>query len=309
MSARRTAVALLTLFALTGCGGGTATATTAPTGASAPSPPVVASAVPSSTVASPAAQVTSSATQNARYQAAEALIARKPGTVGIVVRDRVTGSVWRAGDPRALNWTASTIKLAISTAILERQHAGQVTLTAADKNTMRLSLVNSDNDATTALWTTFDGPGMLDRFRTTYGMTTLGVVPGYDTFWRNLRCSTEDLAAMMSYVLDKLDAADRTYLVTTLRGVAPLQHWGVWAAGPSLHPGNKDGWAQKPDDGVTHWVTHSVGFAGDNERYVIAVMYRLPASGTLPDGTHTVSDLVATIFGAKVPAPISIPTS
>jgi hypothetical protein len=194
-------------------------------------------------------------------------------------------------------------------AILERQHAGQVTLTAADKNNMRLSLVNSDNDATTALWTKFNGPGMLDRFRATYGMTTLGVVPGYDTFWRNLHCSAEDLAALMSYVLDKLDPEDRSYLVTTLRGVASLQHWGVWGVGAALHPGNKDGWAQKPDDGVTHWVTHSVGFAGDDERYVIAVTYRLPASGTLADGAHAVSDLVATVFGAKVPAPISIPAS
>ena len=74
-----------------------------------------------------------------------------------------------------------------------------------------------------------------------------------------------------------------------------------------MHPGNKDGWAQKPDGGVTHWVTHSVGFAGDHERYVIAVMYRLTASGTLSQGAHTVSDLIATVFGAKTPAPISIP--
>jgi hypothetical protein len=303
MSAPRTAVALLTVFALAGCGGGTATAVPppAPSSVSSPAP---APAVPSS-VASPS--VAPSAALH--FQAADALIAKKPGTIGIVIRDRVTGTVWRGGDPKALNWTASTIKLAISTTILERQHAGQLTLTAADKNNMRLSLINSDNDATTALWTKFDGPGMLDRFRTTYGMTTLGVEPGFDVFWRNLRCSAEDLAAVMSYVLDKLDATDRAYLVTTLRGVASLQHWGVWGAGPALHPGNKDGWAQKPDNGVTHWVTHSIGFAGDNERYVIAVMYRLPASGTLPDGTHTISDLVATIFGAKVPAPISIPAS
>ena len=37
-------------------------------------------------------------------------------------------------------------------------------------------------------------------------------------------------------VLDKLDPNDRAYLVATLRGVASLQHWGVWGAGPALHP-------------------------------------------------------------------------
>ncbi|GAB1645383.1 serine hydrolase [Krasilnikovia sp. MM14-A1259] len=220
----------------------------------------------------------------------------------------MTGTVWRAGNTTQLNWTASTIKLALSSAILERAHAGQVTLTATDKKYMRLSLVNSDNDATTALWNTFHGADMLTRFRDTYGMSTLGVVPGNTVFWRNLHCSTQDLANLMSYVLDRMDATDRAYLVTTLREVAPFQHWGVWGAGTSMHPGNKNGWAQKPDDGITHWVTHSVGFAGDHERYVVAVTYRLTASGTLPQGAHTVSDLVATVFGATTPAAISFPT-
>ncbi|MCU7724311.1 hypothetical protein ODJ79_11345 [Actinoplanes sp. KI2] len=242
-----------------------------------------------------------------RMAAARALIGAKPGTIGLVVRDRVTGTVWRAGNTTQLNWTASTIKLALSSAILERAHAGQVTLTAADRQNMRRSLVDSDNDATTALWTKFDGAGMLTRFRATYGMSTLGVVPGYTVFWRNLHCSTQDLANLMSYVLDRMDATDRAYLVTTLRGVASFQHWGVWGAGSSMHPGNKDGWAQKPDNGVTHWVTHSVGFAGDHERYVVAVTYRLTASGTLAQGAHTVSDLVATVFGARTPAAISFP--
>jgi hypothetical protein len=236
-------------------------------------------------------------------EAARAYIGKKPGTIGLVVRDRVTGDVWRAGDPTALNWTASTIKLAIATAVLE---SGK-TLTPADKNNLRLALVKSDNDAATALWTTFDGPALLKRFQTTYGMRTLSVEPGYDVFWRNLRCSAEDLAALMSYVLDKLNPAGRAFLVTTLRDVAPLQHWGVWAVGTAQHPGNKDGWAQKPDDGITHWVTHSVGFAGDHERYVVAVTYRLPADGTLPQGAHTISDLVATLFGAMVPAAITTP--
>ena len=242
-----------------------------------------------------------------RHRAAEAFIARKPGKLGIVVRDRVTGSVWRAGATRELNWTASTIKLAIATTLLERQRAGRISLDATDRANIRAALVDSSNDATTALWNKYDGAGMLDGFRQTYGMGTLAVVPGYETFWRNLRCTAEDLQALMSYVLEKLAAADRSYLVTTLRGVASSQHWGVWAAGSALRPGNKDGWAQKPDDGVTHWVTHSVGFAGDGERYVVAVTYRLPASGSLSDGVHAVSDLVATVFGVPVPARVTMP--
>jgi hypothetical protein len=305
---------MLAVFALAGCGGSASAASSSwvasapPAATSAPAEPIPARPSPSASPSRATAQKAApGGTITSRMAAVRALIAKKPGTIGLVVRDRVTGTVWRAGDPAQLNWTASTIKLAISSAILERAHAGQVTLTAADRNTMRLSLVNSDNDATTTLWTKFDGAGMLSRFRTTYGMSTLGVVPGYPVFWRNLRCSAHDLADLMSYVLDRMDPADRAYLVTTLRGVASFQHWGVWGAGASMHPGNKDGWAQKPDNGVTHWVTHSVGFAGDHERYVVAVTYRLTASGTLAQGAHAVSDVVATVFGAKTPAAISFP--
>jgi hypothetical protein len=314
--AGRVVVGTVLLLTLAGCGAGAGAAGSPSASWVAPTSPVTAAASPAGATASPLApqakaspsrSAAPGSTLAARMAAARRFIASKPGTIGLVVRDRVTGAVWRAGDTTQLNWTASTIKLAIASAILEARHARRVTLTADDEKNLHLSLVNSDNDATTALWTTFHGAGMLTRFRTTYGMSTLGVVPGHDVLWRSLHCSAQDLANLMSYVLDKMDAGDRDVLVTALRGVASFQHWGVWGAGTSLNPGNKDGWAQKPDGGVTHWVTHSVGFAGPGERYVVAVMYRLPASGTLRQGAQTTTDLVGTVFGARTPAAITIP--
>jgi hypothetical protein len=225
----------------------------------------------------------------------------------VVFRDRVTGEVWRGGAPGEATWTGSTIKLAIAADLLERHRAGSIALDTGDRTRLTKALVDSDNDAATALWDKYGGEAMLDRFRTRYGMATLSVVPGYAVFWRNLRCTAEDLQALMSYVLDKLAADDRAYLVKTLRGVASNQHWGVWAAGAAMRPGNKDGWAQKPDPEGTHWVTHTVGFAGPDERYAIAVLYRLPPTSTLADGVHAVSDVVATIFGAPVPARVTVP--
>ena len=304
---------LATVGLLAGCGSGQ-TAPPAPQAAASGAPSTDASpAASGSAVLAPASPAPSGSTKGApktldeRKKAAEAFIAGKSGKLGIVVRDRVTGAVWRAGTTRDATWTASTIKLAIATNLLERHRAGSITLDATDRTNMREALVNSSNDAATALWNKYNGPAMLDTFRSTYGMTGLAVVPGYDTFWRNLRCNAEDLQALMSYVLDRINAEDRAYLVSTLRGVASNQHWGVWAAGVSLKPGNKDGWAQKPDDGGTHWVTHSVGFAGDGERYVVAVTYRLTPSGSLNDGVHAVSDLIATYFGAPVPAKVTSP--
>jgi hypothetical protein len=139
-------------------------------------------------------------------------------------------------------------------------------------------------------------------------MSGISVVPGYEPYWRLLRCGADDLAILMSYVLERLHPADRAYLVGALRGVTGSQHWGVWAAGPAHQPGNKDGWAYKPDVNPDHWVTHTVGFAGLGERYVIAVMYDLPRSAGLGDGVHAVSDLVALVFGAAVPARVTVPS-
>ena len=55
-----------------------------------------------------------------------------------------------------------------------------------------------------------------------------------------------------------------------------------------------------------------LGFAGPDERYIVAAMYHVPPSaGTAAAGIHlgghVVSDLVATVFGAPVPAAVSVP--
>ncbi len=242
-----------------------------------------------------------------RFADATTLLARQPGRMAVVLQDRVTRSVWRAGETGSATWTASTIKLAIATNLLERQRSGQIVLDAADLTNLTEMLNSSSNDAATALWDRYDGPGMLDRFRTGYGMSGLSVAPGYGVFWRHLFCTAEDLRNLMAYVLEKLPTGDRTYLVNALRAVAANQHWGVWAAGPAQLPGNKDGWAFKPDNNPDHWVTHTVGFAGPGERYIVVVMDELPGSSSMADGVHAVSDLVALLFGAPTPATVELP--
>jgi hypothetical protein len=112
---------------------------------------------------------------------------------------------------------------------------------------------------------------------------------------------------LMSYVLDRLDPADRALVVDGMRHVGPIQRWGVWAAGAAQQPGTKDGWSIEPDTGGKHWVTNTVGFAGPDARYAVAVMYQLPAGPGIDVGVHLVSDLVATVFGAPTPAPVTVP--
>jgi hypothetical protein len=317
MRTRLCVLAIATLLVLTACGRGRTMIT--PTGDWSPAPEgsPLAAAVPTATAnaGDPAPSRSAAAcsdgwdcAQRVRFDATAEHVRSRAGRMGVVMRDRQTGAVWRTGATADPMWTGSTIKLAIATTLLERHRAGKIRLTAADRQAMADMLKKSSNDATDSLWNRYDGPQMLDRFRTGYGMTSLAVVAGRETYWRNLRGTADDLDHLMTYVLgNRLHADDRAYLVNTLRGVADNQHWGVWAAGPQLRPGNKDGWAVKPDAGGEHWITHTAGFAGPAERYVVVVTYSLPPGRTLEDGVQAVSDAVALLFGGRTPAKVSLP--
>jgi len=249
--------------------------------------------------------------QQARFAAASALLATKAGHVGMVVRDRVTGAVWRGGEAGRPLWTASTIKLALAVDLLEKHRNQELTLDATARKQIADMLAFSSNPAATALWNRYKLAQDLQIFRDRFGMTGLAFAPG-NNFWGNMKCTTDDLAALMSFILDALNAEDRAYLLTAMRGVDSVQQWGVWSAGPSLQPGVKGGWTVETDDGKDHWVVLSVGFAGPEARYVVSVTHDLPpgtrsANGDLEVGVHTVSDLVATVFGAPVPATPVIP--
>ncbi len=253
-----------------------------------------------------------SCTQQQRFTAAGTYISRHvtgEGYLSVVFTDRRTGQTWRFGPTQHEGWTASTIKLAIATDLLNRQRTGRLTLTAADRHDMATMLNFSDEAASDRLWAKFGGDDMLARFRDQFAMTGLHFVPGFTTrtYWGFVKCTTDDLAALMNYIFAQADQTDRSYLISALRGVAANQHWGVWAAGPAQQPGNKDGWSDETDPYGKHWVTNTVGFAGPRERYQVAVMYQVSPSGTLADGVHTVSDVVALLFGVPLPARITVP--
>ena len=250
--------------------------------------------------------------QQQRFAAAESYVRDRVGNRGhlaVLFTDRSTGATWHLGDTTRPGWTASTIKLAIAADLLARDRAGTITITRANRNDLAAMLNSSDNAATNRLWLAYGGPDMLARFRETFGMSTLRFVPGFtrSTYWGFVKCSSADLASLMLHVLTRTDPADRSYLVQAMREVAPNQQWGAWAAGATEHPGNKNGWSYENDPEGRHWVTNTVGFAGPDQRYAVAVMHQLDPAGTVADGVHTVSDVVALLFGRPVPAPVTVP--
>ncbi len=311
MFRRSTVQAALACAVLAGCAAPAVPGVPLPAAAPASAAPrtaAPASATPTS--AAPACpQGPWSCAQQQRFAAVEAYAHRTVGAhgyLGIVFTDRRTGAVWRSGDTAHEGWTASTIKLAMAADLLQRSRDGAVRLSAADRHDMDTMLDFSDEAASDRLWKAFGGDAMLARFRSDLGMAGLHVVPGFTptTYWGFVRCTTDDLAALMGHVLD---GPDRAYLVGALRGVAPNQQWGVWGAGAAQRPGNKDGWSFESDSYGRHWVTDTVGFAGPDERYTVAIMYQVGPAGSLAGGVHAVSDVAALLFGRPTPAPVTVP--
>ncbi|WP_424185062.1 tat pathway signal sequence [Actinokineospora sp. G85] len=283
----RTRLALVALLlALTGC--------------SAPSPAASPHPAASSENPVPCSATGFDCDLQRRIAAAEDYIATRPGTVGVVLRDRETGAVWRNDHAEDLTWTASTIKLAMVVDLLHRSHTGAVHLTRDDRTALTAMLHASDDHAATHLWTKYGGHDhtLWNKAFPTYGMTSLAPQKGYSPtypYWGYQKCTTADLDRLMTHVLDTLPPPDRAFILNEMRTVAPNQQWGVWGAGPAATPGNKDGWSE--EDGG--WVMNTVGFAGPAERYTLAIMNNLNNKGAYDEGRTTDTEIARLLFEGR----------
>ncbi|MBM7860966.1 serine hydrolase [Lentzea nigeriaca] len=225
-----------------------------------------------------------------RIQNAKNYAETRPGIIGIVLRDRKTGAMWRNDHAGELTWTASTIKLAMIVNLLERNRSGKIKLTADDRRLMTAMLHSSDDDAADTLWKRYTGTTFNAAFPK-YGMADLVAQRGYSAnfpYWGFEKCTTNDLDRLINYVLDTVPAEDRAYIVEQMRQVGPEQQWGVW--GPDS--GAKNGWSE--EDGG--WVMNSVGFVGKDERYTLAIMNNLKGEGGYNEGRETDTEITRILF-------------
>ncbi|GAB3437198.1 serine hydrolase [Actinophytocola sediminis] len=241
-------------------------------------------------------------TLRGRFAEVERYLADRPGTVGVVVRDLRTGAVWRNKHAADLTWTASTIKLAMVVDLLTRDRAGEIELSAADRGLIRAMLHTSDDRAADTLWYRYAGTDHMsfnDNFPN-YGLTSLKPQAGFTDFypyWGFQKCTADDLDRLMTHVLTKLPADERAYIVKEMRSVDAVQRWGVWGAGPEAKPGTKDGWSEEEGG----WVTNTVGFVGDGERYTLAVMNDLHGEAGFAAGRTTVTEVADLLFNDYFP--------
>jgi hypothetical protein len=232
-----------------------------------------------------------------RIANAEKYIASRPGAIGFVLRDRVTGTRYRSAAAGTPIWTASTIKLAMVADLLTREQAGTVRLTATDRDQMVAMLRRSDNDAADALWSRYGGTaGVFNANFARYGMTNVRPQPGFGDvypYWGFQKGTADDFDALMNYVLTGLTPANAAGVVAEMQRVDGSQQWGVWGAGAAMSPGNKNGWSQEEGG----WVVNSVGFAGPNQRYTLAIMNSLAGQGGYDDGVETTTELARILLG------------
>ncbi|MEX3645683.1 tat pathway signal sequence [Mycolicibacterium porcinum] len=235
-----------------------------------------------------------------RIAAADAYLTSRPGTVGYVLRDRTTGAVYRNAHAGEQVWTASTIKLAMVVDLLTRQRAGTVTLTDSDRALMTAMLHSSDDDAADTLWTRHSGADhqAFNADFPTYGMTGLQPQRGFSRiypYWGFQKATPEDLDRLINYTLTGLTPSETAGIVDALRHVDTNQQWGVWGAGPAMNPGNKDGWSLEQGG----WVVNSVGFAGPQQRYTLAIMNALGDEGGYDDGVQTTTHLSEVLLAGR----------
>lgn len=226
-----------------------------------------------------------------RIAEAEQYLATRPGTIGFVLRDRATGAKYRSANANTPVWTASTIKLAMVADLLTRARAGALRLTDDDRQLMVAMLRHSDNDAADTLWSRYGGTNQVfNADFPRYGMPNIRPQPGFgDVFpyWGFQKATADDFDGLMNYVLTGLAPADSAAVIAEMQRVDAQQQWGVWGAGSAMAPGNKNGWSQEQGG----WVVNTVGFAGPQQRYTLAVMNALGGEGGYDDGVATTTQL------------------
>ncbi|MGC4935338.1 tat pathway signal sequence [Gordonia sp. DT30] len=248
--------------------------------------------------AAPGDDAVIAATLPARLAAADAYAASRPGGTGVVVLDRTTGTVYADGRADTPVWTASTIKLAMATDLLNRQRSGAITLSAADRADIHAMLHSSDDAAADRLWFAYSGTDhqAFNRDFRAFGMTALQPQRGFSSYypyWGFQKDTPRDMARLVDYVLTRTAPDDRRYLVGEMRGVAADQQWGILSAPANRLPGNKNGWSDERGGSVMN----SVGFAGEGQRFVVAIMNDLAGQGGQAQGKATVSQVARDLLG------------
>lgn len=221
----------------------------------------------------------------ARSAVEAAQAAAAPATeLGVAVLDRVTGET-AVGDRGAEPfYTASLSKLVVAVDMLDRRRTESLVVTAQDLDLVRRALGPSDDAAMNALWTRFDGVGAAARVSASVGLAGT-TAPADPSQWGEMSVPATDYLRLYDHILTAMSDADRAFLVGALAAAPATARDGFDQAFGLLDP-EVDGPGAPGAAAKQGWMCcfsgqyylHSAGLVGVDERFVVAVLTRVPSA-------------------------------
>jgi hypothetical protein len=246
----------------------------------------------------------SSAAVDSAVQAVDAVQAANPRTqIGVAVLDRRTGMLALGTDGTTRFYSASVVKLYTVVAILHRVDAGELTLSAADRDDIQRALVASDDNAMDALWVKFGGVQTVSQTISLVGLKD-SQPPADASQWGETKISARDVAAVYNYVLQSLSPSSRTMIMGALghaqdKGADGFdQAFGLIAPPRQPNVAAKQGWMWINSD----FDLHTTGVLGSDDRYVVVILSKNPAnSGSA--AARTIVNKATAAAEAAIPQP------
>ncbi|MBM6544663.1 cell wall-binding repeat-containing protein [Janibacter sp. YIM B02568] len=183
-------------------------------------------------------------------------LAGRPGATGVAVRIPGSGEVFSYTKTSNRNVTASIVKVEIMAGVMLKAQAAGRGLTTWEKSKIVPMIRNSDNAATTSLYTHIGRRDGLTRVSQRLGMTQTISDPA--DHWGLTSTVPEDQALLMEHftrATGKLTSTNRSYGMTQMRNINTAQDWGVTAGPPSGTVALKNGWLPRTDG----WHVNSIG--------------------------------------------------
>lgn len=206
---------------------------------------------------------------------APALAAVTPGLAGrglsVALLDTTSGK-WATYGGGTFD-TASIVKVDILATLLLQAQDAERELTAKERTYATDMIENSDNDATSALWTVIGSATGLDAANKRLGLVeTQG---GGGTVWGVSQTTAEDQVRLLQSVFDAkspLTPESRAYIRKLMHHIAPGQDWGVSAAADDpAATALKNGWLKRSL--TKKWDVNSIGRIEIHGRsYFLAVL-------------------------------------
>jgi hypothetical protein len=222
--------------------------------------------------------------------------------LGVAVLDRATGeiAVGERGDEPF--YTASEAKLVLAVDVLDRRRLDGLAVDDQSLELIKRALGQSDDGAMNTLWTRFDGPAAAGRVAQRLGLKGTSN-PENTAQWGQMEVSAGDTVRIWQHVLEQMPAADRDLVMTDLQAATAKGKDGFDQSYGLLDPGVRGPRSTVAEQGWMCCVSgqyylHTAGSVGADQRYLVALLTRVPRSGGWAAARKELDEITAAALAA-----------